>query len=71
MKRTETVEMSQAEIEEAIKDWLTKKDLESPGIKLNTNEWKLSLKRTVTTSGQGWGEVDHERFSCVAIRDKV
>jgi hypothetical protein len=70
MKRTETVELSQADLEEAIKDWLIKKDLEDSAIIINDNKWTLNLRHSVSTHGQGWGEVDKERFWVIATREK-
>lgn len=63
-KRHETVTLSDADIQEAIKDWLTKKYPDSVA-----NPFNVSMDCHRSSSGYGWAEVDTVSFSVKASRD--
>lgn len=63
-KMTESVELTQKDLEEAISDWLQKKFPKGPA----HSNWTISLSYSKSTSGSGWAEVDHEHFGARASR---
>lgn len=64
-KLTEHVTLGQEDIEAAVQDWLAKKYPNSP----TTTEWRLQLRHSRSTTGQGWAECDTDHFSASASRD--
>lgn len=65
LKRHETVDMTDADLRDAIRQYLNSKYGQPDGC----SEWTITLKHTRTTTGEGWGEVDHEHFSAHVARE--
>ena len=64
LKRVETLEMSQKELEEAVNEWLSKSFPQQ-----NHGPWNVKLVHNTRLSGYGMNEREETTFSVVATRD--
>jgi hypothetical protein len=62
VERHESAKLNQKELEEAVKEYLAKKTSSKP------EEWTIAFNHSHSTSGHGWGEVDHDIFTANASR---
>lgn len=58
--RNETITLSDADMKEAVKDWLTKT--------YGPHDFSIQLTCHRSSHGEGWAEVDTETFGATATR---